>query len=239
MLVSDLRHVENINGIIINPMKPANSCDAQALHTRPHVSSSWPRVISMSQSQNDEGDKVARPRSLGYGRGREDLNLAKSLLKEEVVTLGEDWEAWETKMEGNKCFALPLSPGRKSPVTEPPHTCVHVNGGDSRSLCSAVHLGRIVLESQASGWVSAREATQTQDRRAGRGGNEDDQSTFPPQPHPGLLCVCKAQGGLGSPRLGEGASATFCWTPGSSSTDTRLPHENLKVKDRCCVVWDT
>lgn len=150
-MVSDLGHVENINGIIINPMKPANSCDAQPLHTHPHVSSSWPRVISMSQSQNDEGDKVARPRSLGYGRGREDLNLAKSLLKEEVVTLGEDWEAWETKMEGNKCFALPLSPGRKSPVTEPPHMCVHVNGGDSRSLCLAVHLGRIVLESQASG----------------------------------------------------------------------------------------
>lgn len=78
-----------------------------------------------------------------------------------------------------------------------------------------------------------------QDRRAGRGGNEGDQSTFPPQPHPALLCVCKAQGGLGSPRLGEGASATFCWTPGSSSTDTRLPHENLKIKARCWVLWDT
>lgn len=58
----------------------------------------------------------------------------------------------------------------------------------------------------------------------------------PPQPHAGLLYVCQAQGGLGSPkrRLGEGASPTFCWTPGSSSTGTRLPSENLRGKGRCC-----
>lgn len=114
--------------------------------------------------------------------------------------------------------------------------CVDLSGGDSELLCSA----------DASGQNCSRIPSQ----RLGlsQGGAPDGRETsrkrrkwrviraVPPQPHAGLLYVCQAQGGLGSPkrRLGEGASPTFCWTPGSSSTGTRLPSENLRGTGRCC-----
>lgn len=85
------------------------------------------------------------------------MNLVTSLLEEEVVTLGEDGEACEAKMEGNKRFALLFPWQEKSRDGAPPppqkthtHTCAWTSAVGTAS-CSArqMHQGRIALESQA------------------------------------------------------------------------------------------
>lgn len=107
------------------------------------------------------------------------MNLVTSLLEEEVVTLGEDGEACEAKMEGNKRFALLFPWQEKSRDGAPPappknthtHMCVDLSGGDSELLCSADASGQNCSRIPSRRWGSAREGPQMEGRRAGRGGN--------------------------------------------------------------------
>lgn len=84
--------------------------------------------------QKDEGDEGTCPRSLSHGLVRR-IGTLQSGLKEELVTLGKDWEACEAKRKGNKWFVLPFFPGRKSPLqSRPPLKAQDIKGGDSRWL---------------------------------------------------------------------------------------------------------